>query len=385
MITAVVGGALANKAGYGGEAWVRMSWILGLRRLGVDAWLVEDLESITCVDRQGVPATPADSYNVAYFQEVVEAFGLGPRALLRVDRGAEIYGAAPGCLRDLAADAELVLNFSGHLPAATLFPRARRVYIDIDPGWTQWWVQSGQVGARIAGHHAFYTLAENIGRADCPIPTAGLPWRTVRQPVVLADWPVTPGPGPGRFTTVATWRHPYGPVGQQLDGSGLKHHEFRRFVELAGRSAAVHELALRSDPADRADIELLRSHGWKIAEAVEVARTPADFQLYVQDSSAEFSPAQGVYVRTGCGWFSDRTARYLASGRPAVVQDTGLGSIYPLGEGLLTFDSVESALAAEERIARDYGAHADAARSLAERFFDSDEILGRLLDEVGLR
>jgi hypothetical protein len=385
MTSAVIGGALANKAGYGGEAWVRLSWVRGLRRLGVDAWLVEDLDSRTCVDRDGAPVVAQDSYNVAYFREVVEAFGLRERALLRVDRGAQTYGAPPDCLKDLAMEADLVLNFGGHLPAASLFPRARRIYIDIDPGWTQSWIASGDPGARIHGHHAFYTIAENIGKADCRIATGGLPWRTVRQPVVLTDWPVTAGPGPGRFTTVAKWRNPLGPIGPGPGGFSLKHQEFRRFVDLARCSADVHELALRVDPADGADVDLLRIHGWRVVDAAVVARTPADFQRYVQASSAEFSAAQGIYAQSACGWFSDRTVRYLASGRPAAVQDTGLGSIYPVGEGLLTFDSLDGALAAEESIARDYEGHAGAARMLAERYFDSDEVLGRLLDEVGCR
>lgn len=382
MTTAVVGGALANKAGYGGEAWIRMSWVLGLRGLGIDAWLVEDLDSATCIDRLGAPAAARDSYNVAYFDDVVATFGLTERAVLRVDGGTETFGAGAGALAALAEKAELVINIGGHLPAAVLFPRARRVYVDIDPGWTQWWHASGNPGARLEGHHAYYTIAENIGTPRCPIPTGELGWRTIRQPVVLADWPVTPGPGPGRFTTVATWRNPFGPVG---DGAlGAKHHEFRRFVDLARTSAAIHELALRIDPGDRADRRLLAASGWHVVDAAEVVRTPADFRAYVQGSGAEFSPAQGVYAHTASGWFSDRSLRYLASGRPVLVQDTGLGAHYPVGEGLVTFESLADARDGEARIEADYAAHAAAARAIAERYFDSDLVLGRLLDEMGI-
>jgi hypothetical protein len=382
VTTAVVGGALANKAGYGGEAWIRMSWVVGLRRLGIDAWLVEDLDSATCTDRRGAPAAARDSYNLAYFDDVVATFGLTERAVLRVDGGTETYGAGAGALAALAEKAELVINIGGHLPAAVLFPRARRVCVDIDPGWTQWWHASGNPGARLEGHHAFYTIAENLGSPRCPIPTGGLEWRTIRQPVVLAHWPVTPGPGPGRFTTVATWRNPFGPAG---DGTlGAKHHEFRRFVDLARNSASTHEVALRIDPGDRADRRLLAANGWRVVDAAKVARTPADFQAYVQGSGAEFSPAQGVYARTASGWFSDRSLRYLASGRPVLVQDTGLGAQYPVGEGLVTFESLAEARDGEERIVADYPAHAAAARAIAERYFDSDLVLGRLLDEVGI-
>jgi hypothetical protein len=382
VTTAVVGGALANKAGYGGEAWIRMSWVIGLRRLGIDAWLVEDLDSATCADRFGTATRARDSYNLAYFDDVVGAFGLGHRAVLRVDGGAETYGAGSGALAALADEAELVLNIGGHLPAESLFPRARRVYLDIDPGWTQFWHASGDPGARLCGHHAFYTIAENLGTARCPIPTGGFAWRTIRQPVVLADWPVVAGPGPGRFTTVATWRNSFGPIG---DGPlGTKHREFRRFVDLAQVSTATYELALRIDPADARDRKLLADNGWRVVDAAEVVRTPADFQTYVQGSGAEFSPAQGVYAHTSSGWFSDRSLRYLASGRPVLVQDTGLADHFPVGEGLVTFDSLREARDGEARIRADYDAHAAAARAIAERYFDSDAVLGRLLDELGV-
>jgi hypothetical protein len=382
MTTAVVGGALANKAGYGGEAWIRMSWVVGLRRLGIDAWLVEDLESATCTDQLGAQVPARDSYNVAYFNDVVGVFGLAERAVLRIDGGAETYGAGAGALAALADEAELVINIGGHLPAEALFPRARRVYVDIDPGWTQFWHASGDPGARLGGHHAYYTIAENLGTARCPIPTGGLAWRTIRQPVVLADWPVVSGPGSGRFTTVATWRNAFGPVGD--GGLGAKHHEFRRFVDLARASAATYELALRIDPGDAADRRLLAANGWQVVDAAEVARTPADFQAYVQGSGAEFSPAQGVYAHTASGWFSDRSLRYLASGRPVLVQDTGLADHFPVGDGLVTFDSLTGARDGEARIHADYQAHAAAARAIAERYFDSDMVLGRLLDEVGV-
>lgn len=380
MTTAVVGGALANKAGYGGEAWIRMSWVMGLRRLGIDAWLVEDLDSATCTDRLGAPAAARDSYNVAYFDEVVTAFGLTERAVLRIDGGTETYGAGAGALAALADDAELVINIGGHLPAEVLFPRAQRVYVDIDPGWTQFWHTSGDAGARLEGHHAFYTIAENLGTRRCPIPTGGLVWNPIRQPVVLADWPVVPGPGPGRFTTVATWRNPFGPI----DGLGAKHHEFRRFVELPRTSPATYELALRIDPGDAADRCLLTANGWQVVDAATVARTPASFQAYVQGSSAEFSAAQGVYAHTRSGWFSDRSLRYLASGRPVLVQDTDLADHLPVGDGLVTFASVAEARAGAARIDADYDGHAAAARAIAERYFDSDVVLSRLLDEVGV-
>jgi hypothetical protein len=381
MTTAVVGGALANKAGYGGEAWVRMSWVSGLRRLGIDAWLVENIDSSVCVDQWGAPCIPAESYNRGYFDEVTTAFGLARRAVLLVDGGREVFGAGSEAL-DAAREADLVVNIGGHLPTTDLFPRALWAYVDIDPGWTQFWFQTGNSAARIAGHDAFFSIAENLGTAGCRIPTAGIAWRPVRQPVVLDDWPVLPCPDPNRYTTVASWRNGLGPVGD--DSLSGKHHEFRRLAALGRDGDAVHELALRIHPEDSADFDLLTENGWHVVDATTVVRTPEEFRTYVQGSGAECSAAQGVYAHTACGWFSDRSLRYLASGRPVLVQDTGLGGAFPVGDGLVTFDSLDTARAGRQRIAKDYSGHAAAARSLAETYFDSETVLGRFLDEVGI-
>lgn len=379
---AVVGGALANKAGYGGEAWVRLSWVSGLRRLGIDTWLVEDIASSACVDRGGAPSTPESSYNRTYFDEVTSAFGLSDRAVLRVDRGRAVFGAGAEALAAVR-EADLVVNIGGHLPPSALFPRAHWAYVDIDPGWTQYWHRVGNPAAPVADHHTFFSIAENLGTQDCSIPTGGIEWRPVRQPVVLDDWPVLPSPGDHRYTTVASWRNGLGPVG---DGTlGGKHQEFRRLAPIARDRGAVHELALRIHPGDADDFDLLTENGWRIVDAAEVVRTPEDFRTYVQGSWAECSAAQGVYAHSACGWFSDRSLRYLASGRPVLVQDTGLGSAFPVGDGLLTFDSLDAARDGERRIAADYAGHAAAARALAETYFDSTTVLSRFLEQVGVQ
>jgi hypothetical protein len=166
---------------------------------------------------------------------------------------------------------------------------------------------------------------------------------------------------------------------------GLKVHEFRKCIDLPRRVPAEFELALDIHPSEVDDLALLRSHGWRLADPVRVASTPEAFRDYVKSSSAECSVAQGVYVDTNSGWFSDRTTRYLASGRPALVQDTGFGDQLPCGKGLVPFCTVDEAAAGARRIAADYAGHCAAARAIAERCFDSDVVLGRLLDEVGVR
>lgn len=384
MRTVLVAGALANKPGNGGEAWVRLSWLLGLRRLGVQTWFLEQIDPSTCRDAAGAPVPPERSENLAWFREVTERFGLAERsALLRTD-GEILAGPARDALRDIAASADLLVNISGNLRDGSLLelPR-RRAYLDLDPGYTQLWHRAGALGQALLAHEELLTVGLAIGAPGATMPLDGLSWRPVPPPIVLAEWEaLTPPPPPLRFTTVASWRGGYGRVEHDGHLYGQKAHQFRRFAEVPRRSGERFEAALDIDPADAGDAELLRAGGWELADPRAVAGGPDAFRRYVQGSSAEFSPAQGIYVETRCGWLGDRTARYLACARPAVVQDTGLPSEIPLGEGLLSFADPEQALLAVRAIAEDYERHARAARRIAEERLDSDRVLGALLEDL---
>lgn len=374
--TVVVGGALANKAGNGGEAWVRLSWLRGLARLGLDVWFVEQLQG-------GSGDHPDRRPEVEWFRSVTERYAPSSQSTLLIGDEA-LVGPPLDTLREVASSATLV-NISGHVDHRRLFPAfRRRVLVDIDPGFTQVWHGAGDPGARVSGHDVHFTIAENIGRPDCRIPTAGIEWRTVRQPVVLDDWPVTEPTERARFTTVARWRPPFG--GVEIDGVayGLKVHEFRVLLELPQRSPHTFELALTIDPADERDERALRDHGWRVVDPADVAGDPEAFRSYVARSGAELSVAQGVYAHTASGWFSDRSTRYLASGHPVLVQDTGFGRTLPTGEGLCAFRTLDDAARLTESIVRDYDRHASAARLVAERWFDSDRVLARFCDEAGI-
>lgn len=367
--TIIVGGALANKAGHGGEAWVRLNWVLGFQALGFRVLFLEQLA--------GAP----DSAAVAYFRGVTERFGLADSAALIGADGATLCGMSAERISEFAAEADALINISGHLTYAPVFERARRrVYVDIDPGFTQFWHAAGNEGARLRGHDFFFTIGENIGMPDCPIPTGGIEWRKIRPPIALDRWPRVTAAF-DRFTTIASWRGPFGTVEFGGQTYGLKAHEFRKFIELPMRAAGPFELALNIHPADAKDREALERNGWRIV-APSVAQQPEDFQNYIQHAGAEFSVAQGIYVQTRSGWFSDRTAAFLASGKPALVQDTGFSRNLPTGEGLIAFRTIEEAVAGAGSIRADYARHCAAARDLAETHFDSRKILTRLLEEI---
>jgi glycosyltransferase involved in cell wall biosynthesis len=181
---------------------------------------------------------------------------------------------------------------------------------------------------------------------------------------------------------VARWRGAYAPVDYGGRRYGLRVHEFRRFAELPRRSGASFELALDIDPAEVDDLALLRANAWVLVPPASVADTPRAYRRYLQHSQAELMVAKGMYVESRSGWLSERSLCYLACGRPVLAQDTGLGDLYPVGQGLVTFTDIDDASAGVEAIEQNLQQHSDAARALAETHFDSDLVLGRLLDRV---
>ncbi len=371
----IISGALASKPGNGGNAWSRMSWTRGFQRLGGDVFFIEQLP----------PATERGVHDAAinFFQSVMGQFGLTQNSALLA--GNEVLHGPP--LAELvrrAKESALLFNLSGHLAQPEIFSACRcKLYYDDDPGFTQFWHAQG-ASLRLAEHDFHFTIGENIGSLACPIPTSGIRWRHTRPPVVLADWPVCAPKAFDRFTTIASWRGAFGPVTHGGKTYGLKCHEFRNFFPLPQRVKPNCEVALQIHPADKKDLDALLAHGWRVIEPQTVAHDCDSFRRYIQDSAAEFSPAQGIYVETNSGWFSDRTVRYLASGRPALVQETGFSQHLPTGDGLLSFRNLDEAVAGAEIISRDYAAHCAAARRIAEEFFDSDKIIRQLAGEIGL-
>ena len=260
---------------------------------------------------------------------------------------------------------------------------SRRAFIDLDPGFTQIWHAEGRrVG--VEEHDLHFTVGVNVGTAGCPLPAGGLRWRPIHQPVTLARWPVVDGDALERFTTVASWRGAYGPASWAGRSYGVKAHEFRRFVAVTGAVPGTRfELALDIHPGDRADVERLRAHDWTLSDPAALAGT-GGFRRFVQESGAEFSPAQNIYVDTRSGWFSDRTVRYLASGRPALVQDTGFRDALPVGAGLLAFSTLDEAAAGARELLDDYPRHRAAARRIAEQHFAGPCAIAPLLCAAGV-
>ena len=381
----IIAGSLAQKPRHGGHTWVFLQYLLGFRRLGWDVFFLDELENDTCTDSAGAPCALEHSHNLSFLRDVMARFGLEDRWALLHDGGRKALGTSRGELLERAARCDLLLNVMGFIKNPEVLRRARRrVFLDIDPGFGQMW-QDLRLCDTFAGHDQFVTIGQNVGRPDCLIPTCGLEWITTPQPVVLEHWPVTPAPPAAAFTSVASWRGAYGSVEHGGRVYGLRAHEMRKYAPLPRTTGVPFELALDIHPGDDKDKSMLLENGWSILPPGQVAGDPWAYRDFIQRSRAEFMVAKNIYVQTRSGWVSDRSICYLASGRPVVAQDTGLAAHYPTPEGLVLFSDFEGAAEAVRRVSADYERHAREARMLAESHFDSDKVLGTLVQRLGIR
>jgi hypothetical protein len=380
--TIVIAGALAQKPRQGGHTWQFLQYLLGFKRLGWEVLFLDQLEPEMCVDAMGQPCPLEQSVNLRYLVEVMTGFDLHDAYALIYNRGEQFIGLSRAEVLERVRNSAFLLNVMGYLTDEAILSRApRRVFLDTDPGFGQMWQDLGLADI-FHGHDDYVTIGENISQPGCTIPTCGLPWITMRQPVLLEQWPVQAGGE--AFTSIGSWRGPYGPLEYRGKRYGLRVHEFRQFTPLPRLSGQPFHLALDIDAAEQKDIDLLETEGWVLVDPKVVTRDPQVYRAYIQSSLAELLVAKGMYVQSNSGWFSERSMCYLASGKPVLAQDTGLGSLYPLGAGLLTFRTLAEALAGVEEIVGDYARHARAARALAEEHFDSDKVLGGLLLKLGI-
>ena len=369
MSGVVLAGALANKPGNGGEAWVRLTWLRGIADLGVDVHLVETAD------------VRADGPEAAWFDAVTDEAGLTGRATLLDPRGHRLRGPDVGALAD---DGAVLVDLSGSLADPGLVARfRRRTYVDLDPGWTQLWDAAGLLGDVLDRYDTHLTVGDAVER--CGLPLSRRHWRPVRPLVLLSDWDAPPPAPDAPLTTVGSWRSPSGTLphgGRELGG---KARQWRPLAGLPSQVAQPCAAVVAAHPADDGDLDRLRAGGWALRDPSTVA-TPADYRAFVHASAGELSVAQEMYVATRCGWTSDRTAAYLASGRPAVVQDTGFSHELRDSPAFKPFDTCEQAVAACAELAAMCSQElSTAARELAAAVFSTRTVLPRVLDLAGVR
>ncbi|MCK6690763.1 MAG: hypothetical protein L6Q97_01535 [Thermoanaerobaculia bacterium] len=364
----------------GGMAWHHLQYVLGLQRLGHEVYYLEDSGDTPycCYDPIRGVTDENPAYGLQFAAAVFQKTGLSQQWAY-YDRHLDTWhGSLAGRIRMVLAGADLLLNLSCSNPIRPwLAGIPVRALIDTDPVFTQIRNLTDPARRELSeAHNAFFTFGENISQPACHIPDDGFPWQPTRQPVVLDAWPVTAGQALGKFTTVMQWEsYP----GREYNGRyfGQKSDAFPAYFGLPLRTGQVFELAVGSLSAPRAT---LREHGWQLCNPLDVTRDPWTYQQYLQNSKAEFSIAKHGYVEACTGWFSERSAAYLASGRPVVVQDTGFSQWLGAGEGVLAFRDPAEALANVEQVNRDYERQCRAAREICEAYFESAGVLNRLIE-----
>jgi hypothetical protein len=371
---------LVGQYAFGGVAWDYLQFVEGFRQLGHDVFYLEDTEMWPYDPIQNTISEDC-SYNVSYLRGVMEKLGLADRWIYRSAPDASYHGHTEAEAKEICATADLYLNVSGCgwlRPEHLAIPC--KVFLDSDPMFTQVALASGKqdVIERIRAHDRHFTFAENIGAADCLVPAVGFDWIPTRQPIVL-DWWNTGAEAPRDvFTTVMNWVS-YKSCEYQGRTWGQKDTEFLKFIDLPQRTAQPFEIAMGMGPGMKRPTEMLQQKGWQIIEPAEHLPDPWTYREYLRASKGEWSVAKEGYVASRSGWFSCRSACYLALGRPCVLQDTGWSHIYPTGQGLFAFNTLDEALAGIDTINADYAAHSSAARNLAEEMFDARKVLADLI------
>ena len=381
----VVVGTFGNVP-YAGMAWMHCQFLVGLARLGHEVCYVE---TTTAWPYHPINMTVTDdpTYTIDYLRRVLDEFGLGERWAYRAAYAdGAWYGPRESQAVELIKSADAVFNITGSTTPEEIGVPCRLVHIGTDPVLQELRVANGDRALleRLQAHEAHFSYGENIGTSDCPVPAFPFPTKPMRQPVVLDYWA---GARPSRpaFTTVTNWEvqgYDCGYKGEVYTWS--KHHEYLKILDLPARTGATLELAMGLSGVTTNIQGLLRDNGWILVDAYRMSLDPWPYRDYIRDSAAEFSVAKDMVVRLRSGWFSERSACYLAAGRPVVTQDTGFSRVLPTGEGLFAFHKIDDIVAAIDAINSDYERHSRAARAIAEQYFKAEAVLAKVLDDLGL-
>ena len=373
---AVVSGMVAGVPGQAGASWAVLQYVLGLRRLGFDVLLVEPTAAVA----DGMPL--ARSASARWLDAIAGDVGLTGRACLLAPTG-EVHGVEAVEVQALAQQAEVLLNISGMLPLDGPFGTIPvRAYLDLDPAFNQLWHAMWGIEMGFAGHTHHVTVGLNVGHPSCPVPACGIGWMHTLPPVDLDAWTTGDRVTFDALTTVGNWRS-YGSIERDGVLYGQKAHSMRSLAPLAACSAKALRPAFAIDPSEP-DVAVMADAGWSFLDPAPHTASLGAYHDFVSGSWAELGVAKSGYVASRSGWFSDRSACYLAAGRPVLAEDTGLAAHLPTGEGLLTFSDVAGAAAGIDDLVARYPRHRRAARELAEAYLDARTVLAQLLAGLGV-
>ncbi|GAB4184213.1 MAG: hypothetical protein Fur0032_25100 [Terrimicrobiaceae bacterium] len=376
---------LVGQYAFGGVTWDYLQYVFGFRALGHDVWYLEDTGA-WAYDPVAQQPSALCEYNVNYLRGVMEAFDLGDRWIYRNAADDTYHGIDhPELAERLIAESDVLANVSGACwlrePTAAV---RRKLFLDGDPMFTQIGMETdSETAERIRAHDVHFSFGLNIGKTGCGVPTGGVVWHPTVQPIALEYWEpgrqVPDGPGGDAWTTVMNWSS-YKPKEFQGDSYGQKDGEFLNFLDLPRATGSRFVLAMGQGVGKSRPTERLLESGWQIIEPDEYLPDYRSYHDFLARSRAEWSVAKNGYVKPRSGWFSCRSACYLALGKPVVVQDTGWTDALPNGDGALAFSTFEEAAEAVRHVEENYEHHSRAARSYAEKHFDARTVCNELLE-----
>ena len=363
----------------GGNFSVPLQWMLGLRRLKLDAIWLEVLPST------GDPKS--DRQNVQSFQRHLREHGLSGRYCLLLQKpksdehnleGMECFGMSKRQLLERLAGPNVMLNLSYSVHPPLLLQFERRIFCDLDPSEIFYWMTKMEMGQSF--HHEFWTIGMNVHGSDCRLPRSPLKWKTFYP---LADCVLMkrrPRPSTAKFTTIGQW---YWNGVVEVDGEFpdlSKRYAFEPYLNLPRLvPEAMFELAMNIG-ADDAEMKRLQTHGWRVVDPHRVARSPRVYRRYLKSAMGEFTAIKGVDVSWQTGWISDRAAAFMALGRPAVTENAGAGKYLPGESGMFFVSGVAEAAEAVREIVGRWDYWSRRARACAEEVFDSTVNLRRILN-----
>lgn len=383
---------LAGLYPVGGVAWDYLQYVIGFARLGHDVYYHEDTWSWPYHPAKRT-YTEDGSYSAGYIDDFFKSYA--PELCKRwhyLHLHETSFGMSRAAFDEVARTADLFLNVSGAcMFPDELSPRCTKVFLDTDPGYNQimlserleWSENVERWCAGVKDHDQHFTYAENIHGPDCLVPGMDFKWKTTRMPVVVDLWETAAGrraaPTGAPWTTITTWNAFKGKLIYKGVEYASKGTEFEKLIDLPRYAPASLRVAVGGV---NAPLDLLARHGWQVVDGPEATVTPEKYLEFILGSRGEVSPAKHVYVAMRTGWFSCRSACYLAAGRPVVVQDTGFSSVIPCGKGILPFSTMEEAAEAIREAEGSYDMHAKAASAMAKEHFDSGKVLARLIEDA---
>ena len=377
----------------GGVAWDYFQYVIGLAKLGHDVYYHEDTWSWPYhpIEKENISK---GEYSAQYIRDFMEKYAPELRERWHyLHLHQESFGMDRATFDEISRTADVFLNVSGAcIIPDQLSSNCVKIFLDSDPGYNQimmserfsWSENVDRWCESVMAHDLYFTYAENIHQTDCLIPKLDLDWKTTRMPVVLELWDAIAKYSPPRsapWTTVMTWNAFKGKLIYQGTEYTSKGSEFEKLITLPQRVNIPLKVAVGGI---KAPLKQLTSEGWQVVDGPTESLIPKQYQGLIAGSRGEISPAKNVYVAMRTGWFSCRSACYLASGRPVVVQDTNFSKFIPTGKGLFAFSNLEEAAESIKAIEKDYKWHQKGAIEIAVEFFDAKKVLSEVLKKSGL-